>query len=192
MDRQPDQQQGLPARSLSDSELERQGTRAHATRNWVFLHGTADQFRHHTERMLELEQEYLRRHPKRTWQGAAGEGAPAGVDRVEQIRQLMRTFGAQMEGLLAELAEAQAAAGGGEAAPEAAEVRLLARFAEVPDGRMHKLEAHQAARELGMHAADVARLYKQEPPLLATAGAYRFLTDAGREWLAAQQVEAPS
>jgi hypothetical protein len=27
--------------------------------------------------------------------------------------------------------------------------RLLARFAAVPDGRMHKLEAHQAARELG-------------------------------------------
>lgn len=45
-------QHGLSAGKLSDSELERQGTRAHATRNWVFLHGTADQFRHHTERIV--------------------------------------------------------------------------------------------------------------------------------------------
>jgi hypothetical protein len=192
MDRQPEDQprkeQGLSARALSDAELERQGTRAHATRNWVFLHGTADQFRHHTDRMLELEQEYLRRHPKRTWQGAAGNAAPAAVDRVEQIRQLLRTFGSQMEGLLAELAEAQAASAGTPVAPVAAEVRLLARFADAPDGRMHKLEAHQAARELGLHPADVARLYKKDPPLLATAGAHRFITDAGRQWLASQQL----
>jgi hypothetical protein len=184
------QQHGLPARELSDSELERQGTRAHATRNWVFLHGTADQFRHHTERMLELEQEYLRRHPKRTWQGAAGDAAPAAVDRVEQIRQVLRSFQAQMEGLLTELAEAQAAADGSGPAPVAAEVRLLARFAGTPDGRLHKLEAHQVARELGLHAADVARLYTQDPPLLAAAGAHRFLTDAGRARLAAQRAPA--
>ena len=47
---------GVPARELSDEELERQGVHAHAMRHWVFLHGTADQFRTHTERMLELEQ----------------------------------------------------------------------------------------------------------------------------------------
>ncbi|MDT7618967.1 MAG: hypothetical protein QOF00_6414 [Pseudonocardiales bacterium] len=179
-------QPGQPARNLSDAELEHQGTRAHATRNWVFLHGTADQFRHHTERMLELEQEYLRRHPKRTWQGAGGEAEP--VDRVEQIRQLLRTFGSQMEGLLAELADAQAAAVASDPVPVAAEVRLLARFAEAPDGRMHKLEAHQAARELGLRPADVARLYTQDPALLTTSGADRLLTDAGRERLAAEQV----
>jgi hypothetical protein len=177
------------ARDLSDAELERQGTRAHATRNWVFLHGTADQFHHHTERMLELEQEYLRRHPKRTWQGAGGDAAP--VDRVEQIRQLLRTFGSQMEGLLAELAEAQAAAAGSDPAPVAAEVRLLARFADAPDGRLHKLEAHQAARELGLRPADVARLYTQDPSLLATSGADRLLTDAGRARLAASHAPAP-
>jgi len=68
--------QGRPARELSDEELEQQGTHAHETRNWVFLHGTAEQFATHTARMLELEQEYLRRHPKRTWQGAAST-APA-------------------------------------------------------------------------------------------------------------------
>ena len=55
---------GVPARELSDEELERQGVQAHATRHWVFLHGTAEQFRTHTERMLELEQEYLRRHAR--------------------------------------------------------------------------------------------------------------------------------
>lgn len=187
-----EQQHGLPASELSDAELERQGTRAHATRNWVFLHGTADQFRHHTERMLELEQEYLRRHPKRTWQGAAGDAPPPAVDRVEQIRQVLRTFQDQMDGLLAELAEAQGTASGAdEDGSVAAEARLLERFAAAPGGRMHKLEAHQAARELGLPAADVARLYKQDPPLLVTAAADRVLTDAGREWLTAQQAPTP-
>jgi crotonobetainyl-CoA:carnitine CoA-transferase CaiB-like acyl-CoA transferase len=185
-----DQHHGLPASELSDAELERQGTRAHATRNWVFLHGTADQFRHHTERMLELEQEYLRRHPKRTWQGASG-GSGATVDRVEQIRQVLRSFQTQMEGLLAELAEAESAAGRAPGVERAAaEAGLLARFAEAPDGRLHKLEAHQLARELGLHAADVARLYKQDPPLLVTAGAYRSLTEAGRRRLAEQEAAA--
>ncbi len=175
----------MDARDLPDAELERQGTRAHATRNWVFLHGTADQFRHHTERMLELEQEYLRRHPKRTWQGAGGDASP--VDRVEQLRQLLRTFGSQMEGLLAELAEAQAVASS-PPAPLAAEAGLLARFAAAPGARMHKLEAHQAARELGLRPADVARLYTQHPPLLATAGPDRFLTEDGRRRLTDLQV----
>jgi hypothetical protein len=71
--------QGRPARDLSDAELEQQGKQAHDTRNWVFLHGTAAQFATHTARMLELEQEYLRRFPKRTWQGVEGE-APAAAD----------------------------------------------------------------------------------------------------------------
>ena len=178
---------GLPARELSDAELERQGTRAHATRNWVFLHGTTDQFRHHTERMLELEQEYLRRHPKRTWQGAAGSDASTALDRVEQIRQVLRSFQAQMEGLLVELAEAEGSAAGGAPDPVAAEVRLLARFAEAPDGRLHKLEAHQAARELGLRAVDTARLYKQDPPLLAAAGVGQDAERTGRARLAEQR-----
>ena len=61
-----------PCSELSDEELEQQGKNAHDTRNWVFLNGTAEQFATHTSRMLELEQEYLRRHPKRTWQGSGG------------------------------------------------------------------------------------------------------------------------
>jgi hypothetical protein len=136
--------------------------------------------------MLELEQEYLRRHPKRTWQGAGGDATP--VDRVLQIRQLLRTFGAQMEGLLAELAETQA--GVPAPAPVAAETRLLARFAEAPGGRLHKLEAHQAARELGLRPADVARLYTRDPALLTTSGADRILTDAGRARLESESTPA--
>jgi GNAT superfamily N-acetyltransferase len=189
-----DAQYGLPARELSDAELERQGTYAHATRNWVFLHGTVDQFRHHTERMLELEQEYLRRHPKRTWQGegrrASGRGgrtARDSVDRVEQARQMLRTFQMQMDGLLGELAEAIAAAESeGGAAQGTAVLRLLERFSAAPGGRLHKLEAHQAARELGLRPADVAKLYKQDPPLLATERAERVLTEEGRRRLVAR------
>lgn len=60
---------GRAVEELSDEELESQGKQAHDTRNWVFLHGTAEQFANHTKRMLQLENEYLRRHPKRTWQG---------------------------------------------------------------------------------------------------------------------------
>ncbi|MGH3356343.1 MAG: DUF6158 family protein, partial [Nocardioidaceae bacterium] len=89
---------GLPARDLSDEELEHQGAQAHATRNWVFLHGTAEQFQRHTERMLELEQEYLRRHPKRTWQGAADE--PIEVDEATRLRAAVRGLVTQMEALL--------------------------------------------------------------------------------------------
>jgi hypothetical protein len=181
-----DQQQlGLPSRELSDTELERQGTRAHATRNWMFLHGTADQFRHYTERMLELEQEYLRRFPKRTWQAADSGSGPSAVTRVEQMRQILRSFQTQMDGLLAELAAAEQQPQDQDPGQPVvvAEARFPARFASSPVGRMHKLEAHQAARELGLHPADVTRLYKQDPPLPATAGAHRFLTDVGRAWL---------
>jgi hypothetical protein len=63
---------GRPAADLSDVELETQGKQLHDTRNWMFLHGSAAQFETHTRRMLELEQEYLRRYPKRTWQGSEG------------------------------------------------------------------------------------------------------------------------
>jgi hypothetical protein len=170
---------GLPASELSDADLERQGRQAHATRHWVFLHGTAEQFEHHTERMLELEQEYLRRHPKRTWQGAGG--ASTEVDRDLRLRQLLRSFTEQIEALLGEEPEVAAAPTG----PGAGERALLARFADAEGGRMHKLEAHQVARELGVSPAAAAELYRHDPPLLTTEGADRVLTDAGRKWLAA-------
>lgn len=138
---EPMGEHGVPASELSDEDLEHQGTQTHLTRSWVFLHGTAEQFQTHTERMLELEQEYLRRHPKRTWQGTEAGGQP-GDER-----------------------------------------DLLARFAATPDGRMHKLEAHHVARELGLRPERVAALHRQDPPLLTTQGDYRVLTEAGRSWL---------
>lgn len=139
---------GRPVSELSDEELEQQGKNAHDTRNWVFLNGTARQFATHTARMLDLEQEYLRRHPQRTWQGSGGAAdeppQPAAGDPVQA---------------------------------------LLRRVAESPDGRMHKLEVHQAAREVGLERAALARLYTTEPRLLATEQQDRVITPAGREFL---------
>jgi hypothetical protein len=156
-------------------------------RHWVFLHGTAEQFRTHTERMLELEQEYLRRHPQRTWQGSGGGAATSSRD--DRIRDLVRTFTSAIDALLDE--RPAAAAGDGQARdPEAAQVELLRRFAEAPDGRLHKLEAHQIARQLAPDSHLVARLYRQEPPLLQAERDMRVLTDAGRAWL--EQHTAPS
>ncbi|MGV9826502.1 DUF6158 family protein [Gordonia sp. NPDC003429] len=91
---------GRPVEELSDTELEVQGKRAHDTRNWVFLHGTAEQFATHTRRMLALEQEYLRRHPKRTWQGRAGDAAPPrSDDPVRALLMMIDTAGGRMHKL---------------------------------------------------------------------------------------------
>ncbi|MGK5115605.1 MULTISPECIES: DUF6158 family protein [unclassified Geodermatophilus] len=179
--------QGIPARELSDEELERQGVHAHAMRHWVFLHGTAEQFRTHTERMLELEQEYLRRHPQRTWQGSGGEAvAPSRDDR---IRDLVQTFSRAITALLDE--EPAAAAPPRERTdPEQAQAALLRRFADAPGGRMHKLEAHQIARQLAPDSHLVAGLYRQDPPLLLAERDMRVLTDAGRAWLERHPVPA--
>lgn len=173
---------GVPAGELTDEDLERQGLHAHATRHWVFLHGTAEQFRTHTQRMLELEQEYLRRHPQRTWQGSGAEGAPppdpsADVPTASRIRDLVHTFVREIDYLL----------GSDEVVPPGpgpAEARLLARIAAAPDGRLHKLEAHQVAREVGAQPRAVATLYKLDPPLLHADGDARVITAAGQAWLA--------
>ena len=112
---------GRPPAELSDAELETQGKQLHDTRNWMFLHGSAAQFATHTERMLELEQEYLRRHPHRTWQGTApGEDAepeepadpvgallgavaeaPGGRLHKLEVHQLARRFGLDRAALAA-------------------------------------------------------------------------------------------
>ncbi|NJC73768.1 hypothetical protein HC031_29240 [Planosporangium thailandense] len=164
--------QGRPASELSDEELEQQGTQAHATRNWVFLHGSAEQFARHTTRMLELEREYLRRFPKRTWQGSGGavgnREATAEAWRetvlgiVEQLTALLKLPDPKPAGPVADPAET-----------------FLLRVADA-DGRMHKLEAHQVAREVGLERAALAGLYKADPPLLTTEGHDRVLTAAGR------------
>jgi hypothetical protein len=178
---------GVPARELSDEELERQGVHAHATRHWVFLHGTAEQFRTHTERMLELEQEYLRRHPQRTWQGAGG--GPAAPSRDDRIRDLVQTFSRAVTTVLDE-EPATTPASDDRRDPEEATAALLRRFAEAPGGRMHKLEAHQIARQLSPDSHIVARLYRQDPPLLQAERDMRAITDAGRAWLEAHAVPA--
>jgi hypothetical protein len=179
---------GIPARELTDEELERQGVHAHAMRHWVFLHGTAEQFRTHTERMLELEQEYLRRHPQRTWQGSGG-AAGAG-SRDDRIRGLVQTFSRAVTTLIDE--EPTASARGGNSTPDAAaaQAALLQRFAQAPGGRLHKLEAHHIARELTSDSHLVARLYRQDPSLLHAERDMRVITDAGRAWLERHPVSA--
>ncbi len=179
--------QGIPARELSDEELERQGVHAHAMRHWVFLHGTAEQFRTHTERMLELEQEYLRRHPQRTGLGSGGEAETPSRD--DRIRDLVQTFSRAITALLDEQ-PAAAAPGAPRRDPVEAQVALLQRFAEAPDGRMHKLEAHQVARQLAPDSHLVAQLYRQDPPLLQAERDARVITDAGRAWLQKHAVPA--
>jgi hypothetical protein len=169
---------GRPARELSDAELEQQGRNAHETRNWVFLHGTAEQFATHTSRMLELEQEYLRRYPKRTWQGSGG--ASSRQTEVQTLREALHGIIRQLEALL----DRPAPDAGGSPPPADPAVALLHRIAAAPGGRMHKLEVHQAAREAGLDRAGVARLYTADPPLLATDHQDRVITEAGQAWLA--------
>ncbi|MGH9056655.1 MAG: DUF6158 family protein [Acidimicrobiales bacterium] len=180
-------EQGVPARDLTDEELERQGVQAHATRHWVFLHGTAEQFRTHTQRMLELEQEYLHRHPQRTWQGSGGADGDtsAAAARDARIRDLIRTLTSEVLNLLDEgAATAASASGAPPADPTVAKVKLLEAFAAAPSGSLHKLEAHQIARTVAPNARLVAELYKQEPPLLRADSDHRTITEAGRTWLA--------
>lgn len=167
---------GRPARDLTDEELEQQGKNAHDTRNWVFLNGTAEQFATHTSRMLELEQEYLRRHPKRTWQGSGG--AADEESEIDLLRQAMRSIITQIEALLEQETTGEKA----EPAPAPSDpvLAILARVAAAPEGRMHKLEVHQAARDVGLERAALANLYTSTPPLLVTEQQDRVITDAGR------------
>jgi len=165
---------GRPARELSDEELEHQGKNAHETRNWVFLHGTADQFATHTARMFELEQEYLRRHPKRTWQASGGAATDASQAAV--LRKALRGILVQLEALIEPpVVEHDDARGSGDPA-----LALLRHIADSPAGRMNKLEVHQLAREVGLDRATLASLYNSDPPMLTTDREDRVITDAGR------------
>ena len=55
--------EGIPAAELSDADLVREVRHLHHTRHETFLAGSEDAFETHTNRMLELEREYLRRFP---------------------------------------------------------------------------------------------------------------------------------
>lgn len=173
---------GRPASELSDEELEQQGKAAHDARNWVFLNGTAEQFATHTARMLELEQEYLRRHPKRTWQGSGG--ASGERSELEVLKQALRGILVQLTALIQDQPRRHGAAIADPADPADPVLAVLARVAAEPEGRMHKLEVHQAAREVGLERSALARLYTAVPPLLVTEHEDRVITQAGRDRLA--------
>lgn len=118
-----------PIADLADAEIEAQGAQAHATRSWVFLHGTAEQFASHTERMLALEQEYLRRHPQRTWQGAEkGSGTAPTVDPVRAVLDAVAGAGGRLHKL--EVHQAARAAG----RPRAALAELYGQGLLATDG----------------------------------------------------------
>ena len=56
---------GIDARDLDEDDLMRELEQLHRTRHDTFLHGGADALVRHTSRTVELEDEYLRRHPER-------------------------------------------------------------------------------------------------------------------------------
>jgi len=60
---------------------------------------------------------------------------------------------------------------------------LLRRVAD-QGGRMNKLEVHQAAREVGLDRAALARMYSADPPLLSADKQDRVVTGAGQALLA--------
>ncbi len=170
--------QGRPARELSDAELEHQGTQAHATRNWVFLHGTAAQFANHTARMMELEQEYLRRYPQRTWQGSGGAPSESG-DALEELKTALGGIVVQLQALSQQPSTISAHADSRTDGDPV--VALLARLAASPGGTMDKLELHQAARKCGVSRETLASLYTSDDPLIAAEKADRTITAQGRE-----------
>ena len=83
---------GVPAVQLSDEELRRECAQAEATREWAFHNATDEQFQRYGIRMLELEQEYLRRQLKRqalSWRVV--------VEEVSRVGSTVRGLVAQME-----------------------------------------------------------------------------------------------
>ena len=56
---------GIPGAELSDEDLLRELEQLHETRHQTLRHGSDDALQRHTERLQELEQEYLRRRPGR-------------------------------------------------------------------------------------------------------------------------------
>jgi hypothetical protein len=59
-----DRSHGIPPRDLSDDDLRREVAHLHATRHDAMRGASESAFDAHTERMLALEREYLRRFPE--------------------------------------------------------------------------------------------------------------------------------
>jgi hypothetical protein len=60
-----DQTTGPAPSQLGDDDLMHEMEQLHATRHETFLHGSEAALTHHSDRMVALEQEYLRRRPER-------------------------------------------------------------------------------------------------------------------------------
>jgi Family of unknown function (DUF6158) len=82
---------GVAAPELEDEDLRKELRSLHRTREDTFLNGSKQSLEEHTERMMELEGEFLRRFPKetrpaaqRTRVGARTGRAPAGTKRKPQ------------------------------------------------------------------------------------------------------------
>lgn len=79
-----DHANGVPASDLSDDDLRREVTHLHETRHDTLLGGSEDALEAHTKRMLELEEEFLRRFPEASapdpLRTRAGSRAAAGQD----------------------------------------------------------------------------------------------------------------
>jgi hypothetical protein len=56
---------GIPAVDLAEDDLMRELEQLHRTRHETFLHASTQALQRHSERTVELELEYLRRHPER-------------------------------------------------------------------------------------------------------------------------------
>lgn len=73
---------GIDPRELTDAHLLRELENIHRTRHDTLLHGSTDALAAHSQRMSELETEYLRRHPERpVTPGRTRAGARARVAR---------------------------------------------------------------------------------------------------------------
>jgi len=57
--------EGVTGSDLAEEDLLRELKHLHETRHDTFLHGGPDALERHTTRTVELEYEYLRRHPER-------------------------------------------------------------------------------------------------------------------------------
>ncbi len=82
---------GIDPRELSDEDLLRELEHLHATRHETLLHGSADALRRHTTRMVELEDEYVRRHQERDVDpGRTREGARPGRPNLKEGASMTR------------------------------------------------------------------------------------------------------
>jgi hypothetical protein len=89
---------GVPGKELDDDELREELHSLYRTREETFLNGSDDALMEHTKRMLELENEFMRRFPRetrparrRTRAGARGRLSVRSTKRKPQASTLRRS-----------------------------------------------------------------------------------------------------